>query len=227
MNKKIIKKKTMLFLWLLIFNILLGNSNPIETLKTNILKKEITKDFIKDKEIKPDIVATLIGDEYGNIYFGENINKIHPLASLTKLVTNMVVLDEIKKGTITLDDTIIMTKKIAKIGGSKIKVNIGDELKVSDLMKASIIQSANNATYALAYHAANGDYDLFIKKMNDKMKQLGLENEVKLYTPAGLPDRMTKKKMDVGTIKGMYIIMLEAMKYPEILNFSSMKETTM
>ncbi len=238
-------------MWLLIINMALGNTVKEEEQNKSIVTTEIRGieeekseeekieeekieeekieeekiEEIKIEEVEEDVVAALIGDENGNVYYGENIDKVHPYASLTKLVTIMVVFDEIRVGRIKLKDKIEISEKISKIGGSKIKVKKGDVLTVEELIKASLIRSANNATYALADYVTDGNYDAFIKKMSKKVKSIGLENIVKLYSPAGLPDRITKKKMDIGTAYGVYKIMLEVMKYPEILEITKIKET--
>ena len=235
------KKRIFVFMWLLIINMALGNTVKEEEQNKSIVTTEIRGieeekseeekieevkiEEVKIEEVEEDVVAALIGDENGNVYYGENIDKVHPYASLTKLVTIMVVFDEIRVGRIKLKDKIEISEKISKIGGSKIKVKKGDVLTVEELIKASLIRSANNATYALADYVTDGNYDAFIKKMSKKVKSIGLENIVKLYSPAGLPDRITKKKMDIGTAYGVYKIMLEVMKYPEILEITKIKET--
>lgn len=175
------------------------------------------------KQNIPNYRSYLVGDTKGNIYFEKNGAKEYPLASVTKVMTIMVTLDEVRKGNIGLYDEVPIDWEIVSVGGSIIPVKSGDKVLLIDLLKAAAIKSANNAAYALAKHAGKGSIDNFVQMMNAKAKSLGLENELEFHTPAGLPDYMTKKKMDVGSAEGIYKMTLEALKYPEYLAIARQK----
>lgn len=180
------------------------------------------------EEIKPEIApykAILLGDERGKVYYSENITKLYPLASITKMMTIMVTFDEIDKGNIKLTDKIRVSKKTAEIGGSRIDMKGGDIYTLEDLLKATAIHSANNAAYAIAEYVSRGNVDNFIKKMNKKAEEIGAEKELKFYTPNGLPPYMTKKEMDIGSAKGIYLMSIAAEKYKKYMELASMKET--
>ena len=148
---------------------------------------------------------------------------IHPLASVTKVMTIMVVFDEIEKGRVKLTDKVKISTKVASIGGSRIYMKRGDIFTLEDLIKATGIYSANNAAYAIAEYVSNGDIDSFIKKMNKKAKEIGAEGELEFHTPNGLPPHMTKKGMDIGTAKGIYKMSIAAEKYKKYMEIASMK----
>lgn len=171
----------------------------------------------------PNYRSYLIGDTKGNIYFEKNAKREYPLASVTKVMTIMVVLDEVRKGNIGLYDEVPIDWEIVSVGGSIIPVKSGDRVILLDLLKAAAIKSANNAAYALAKHAGKGSVQRFVGMMNEKAKTLGLENELEFHTPAGLPDNMTRKKLDMGTAEGIYKMTLEALKYPEYLAIARQK----
>ncbi len=176
-----------------------------------------------NKEEKPPYKAILLGDDKGKIYYSENADMIHPLASVTKVMTIMVVFDEIEKERVKLTDKVKISTKVASIGGSRIYMKRGDIFTLEDLIKATAIYSANNAAYAIAEYVSNGDIDSFIKKMNKKAKDIGAEGELGFHTPNGLPPHMTKKGMDIGTAKGIYKMSIAAEKYKKYMEIASMK----
>lgn len=170
--------------------------------------------------------AILLGDDKGKIYYSENIDEKYPLASLTKMMTLMVTFDQLEKGSIKMKDKIKVSKKAAQTGGSRIPMKEGEVYTLEDLIKATAIYSANNAAYAIAEYIGKGDVDNFVKMMNKKSADLGLEKELEFYTPAGLPSDMTKKGMDAGTARGIYKLSLEAAKNKKYMEIASTKETT-
>jgi D-alanyl-D-alanine carboxypeptidase (penicillin-binding protein 5/6) len=93
-----------------------------------------------------------------------------PIASLTKLMTVLVTLDHA-----TWNDVVRVRSDAAKVGESTVNLRAGERLTVGDLVKAALIQSANDAADALADYVSHGDQKAFIAMMNDKAKQLGLE----------------------------------------------------
>lgn len=187
----------------------------------------LAKETEGKKEIKaelPAYKAILLGDDRGRVYYSENIDKMHPLASVTKVMTIMVAFDEIDKGTVKLTDKVKVSKKAAETGGSRIAMKEGNIYTLEDLIKATAIYSANNAAYAIAEHISKGNVDNFIKKMNKKAEEIGAKKELKFCTPNGLPSHMTKKGMDEGTAKGVYMMSMAAEKYEKYMEIASMKE---
>ena len=177
---------------------------------------------MENKNYKSYILAT---DE-GKIVSEENSRILYPLASVTKMMTLMVVYDAIDSGEISKKDRVVIDGETAKIGGSRIWMGVGQKILVDDLIKATAVHSANNAAYALAKYVGKGSVDSFVKRMRVKAKELGIEDEVKFYTPSGLPSDMTGKKMDIGSAYGIYKIsaeVLENPKYNEYINVASKK----
>lgn len=169
--------------------------------------------------------AILLGDEYGNIYYQENIDTLFPLASVTKMMSLAVVYDELEKGSIKYDDKVTITKDIENIGGSSIWLKEGMEITVLDLIKATAIYSANNAVTALGRYVGYGDEDKFVNMMNEKAKEYGIENQVSFYTPSGLPTHMTNKNMDIGCARGLYQLGINVEKIDDYIKIASMKES--
>lgn len=169
--------------------------------------------------------GALIGDLNGNIFYSKNADNIYPLASVTKMMTLMVTFDEIKAGRVSLKDKVKITKDVVNLGGSGIPLKTGQIFILEDLIKASAIHSANNATYAIAKHVGKGSIPKFITMMNKKAERLGLQKDIKYFTPAGLPTRMTKQPMDSGTVRAIYKLSIEALKYKKYLEIAGIKST--
>jgi D-alanyl-D-alanine carboxypeptidase (penicillin-binding protein 5/6) len=103
-----------------------------------------------------------------------------PIASITKLMTVLVALERVKLG-----DVVTVQREAAEVGESSIDLHAGDRLTVRDLVEAALIQSANDAAYALATYAGGGDVESFVAAMNEKARELGLR-DTHFVRPDGL-----------------------------------------
>ena len=176
-------------------------------------------------ELPDNFRAVVVGDTKGNIIFAKDADTMYPLASVTKMMSLMVTFDEINAGNISLSDSVRISKNPLKYGGSGIPLKAGQIFILEDLIKASAVYSANNATYAIAEYVGNGSVFGFVAKMNKKLKELGLQNEIRYHTPAGLPTRVTKQPMDEGTARGIYKLSIEALKYKKYIEIAGIKKT--
>ena len=113
------------------------------------------------------------------IIWGKNENVKKAMASTTKIMTAIVVLENCN-----LNDEVIISKKAAGIGGSKLKLNDGDKITVEGLLYGLLLKSGNDTAIALAEHTA-GSVEEFANMMNKKAKELGLNN-TNFVTPHGL-----------------------------------------
>ena len=176
-------------------------------------------------ELPDNFRAVIVGDTKGNVIFAKDADTMYPLASVTKMMSLMVTFDEINAGNISLTDSVRISKNPLKYGGSGIALKAGQMFVLEDLIKASAVYSANNATYAIAEYVGNGSVFSFVAKMNRKLKELGLQNEIRYHTPAGLPTRVTKQPMDEGTARGIYKLSIEALKYKKYIEIAGIKST--
>jgi len=126
--------------------------------------------------------ALAIDMNSNEILFEQDANKRMPIASLTKLMTLLIVLEDNK-----LNETVLISQKSATVEGSTMYLRVGEEISVRNLIYGAIINSANDAAIALAEHNA-GSTELFVKKMNQKAKNLGLLN-THFANPVGLDDQ--------------------------------------
>ena len=150
-------------------------------------------------------VIKFIATTDGNVLKEKMSRQKHPIASLTKVMNILVALDQVDRGNAKLDDKVCFTQQIVNMGGSWLNAKAGDCYTLKDLLRAEIIYSANNAAYLVAHHISKGNLDNFVKLMNDKARELGM-NDTRYYTPAGLPTSMTNKNMDISTAYDMYLL---------------------
>ena len=176
-------------------------------------------------ELPNNFRAVIVGDTKGNVIFAKDADTMYPLASVTKMMSLMVTFDEINAGNISLNDSVRISKNPLKYGGSGIALKAGQMFVLEDLIKASAVYSANNATYAIAEYVGKGSVFSFVTKMNRKLKDYGLQNEIRYHTPAGLPTRVTKQPMDEGTARGIYKLSIEALKYKKYIEIAGIKST--
>lgn len=154
--------------------------------------------------------ALLVNYDNGKVLYAKNSEMTQPIASLSKLVAAMVVLDN----TADLNQTMAISKDDA-YRSSFTRLRQGWQLSLYDLLHASLMASDNRATRALA-RAISGNYDDFVVKMNDKVKSLGLESTV-FYDPTGLDSRNVSNAHEVA------LILHAAYKYPMIASITSKK----
>lgn len=153
-------------------------------------------------EIAAEKGAVLMADDRFFLYT-EKADKPQPIASITKLMTAMVFLDN-NPG---WDQTYVITEA-DKIEGGRLNLFLGDEVTLKDLFYTSLVASDNGATIALV-HASGLSEEEFVKKMNDKAAALGLK-QTAFSDPIGLSEN------DISTAREVALMAQAAFKRPEI-----------
>ncbi len=172
----------------------------------------------KAEELLPNAKnGLLIEASTGEILYEKNKNEKVSVASMTKMVAQIIILENIEKGTLTWDEKIKVSSNAAGMGGSQIWLQPGEEMTVRDLMKGITMASANDATVAMAERIA-GTEDAFVKQMNDKVKELGLKN-THFVNPTGLDE-----ENHYSSAYDMGLIAKELLKHEQILEFSKVYE---
>lgn len=162
--------------------------------------------------------AILIEQDTGTILYEKNIHEKLPPASMTKIMTMLLIMEALEDGKIQLDEKVVTSEYAASMGGSQIFLEPGEEMTVRELLLAVAIASANDASVALAEKIA-GSEELFVKMMNDKVNELGLENTL-FQNTTGLP-----AKDHYSTAYDMAMIAKELLKYEEITEFTKVYES--
>jgi serine-type D-Ala-D-Ala carboxypeptidase (penicillin-binding protein 5/6) len=184
-------------------------------------------DFTKPFESKfKDYKAVMLVDLTNNrVFYEQNAYSTLEIASVTKMMPMLLVVEEMEKGRLSLSDTLTASTAASKIGGSQIYLREWEKMTVEDLFKAVVIKSANDATTVLAERiGGQGGMDLFIKMMNSRAKQLGMNN-THFDFPHGLPPSKKNKaknmKPNTSTCYDLVLLAEELLKYPVILKYSS------
>lgn len=119
--------------------------------------------------------ALLMEAQTGKVLYEKNSHEKRPCASITKVMTLLLVMEALDSGKIKLTDSVTASEHAASMGGSDIWLKPGESMSVDDMLKATVIASANDAAVALAEYVA-GSEDEFIQQMNEKAKELGMKD---------------------------------------------------
>lgn len=171
------------------------------------------------EEIIPGAVSGILIDaDSGKVIFEKNKNKKVAMASLTKMMSQIIILEEIEKGNIKWDDIVVVSKNAQDMGGSQIYIEMGEKISIRDLMKGISMASGNDATVMMA-EVISGNEEKFVERMNKKAKELGLKN-TKFVNCTGLDE-----EGHYSTAYDLSIIARElVINHPSILEFSSLYE---
>ena len=174
--------------------------------------------FALDDPISNAKSGILMEASTGKIIFKKNINERLSVASMTKMVAQIIILEKQESGKIKWNDVVTVSKNAADMGGSQIYIAEGEKISIEDLMKGISMASGNDATVAMAEYIA-GSEEKFVELMNKKVKELGLKNTV-FKNSTGLDE-----EGHFSSAYDMAIIARELVtKHPDIFKFSSMYE---
>lgn len=121
--------------------------------------------------------AVLMEASTGKILFEKNPHEKRPCASITKVMTLILVFEAIDSGKLKLSDQITASEHAASMGGSDIWLEEGESMSADDMIKATVVASANDAAVALA-EQISGSEEAFVQQMNQKAKKLGMKDTV-------------------------------------------------
>lgn len=139
-----------------------------------------------DADLAPNAVsAVLIDRDTGAILYEKNGHKALPPASITKVMTMLLIMEALDRGEIKLTDKVRTSEYAASMGGSQIFLEPGEEMSVEDMLKGIALASGNDASVAMAEHLA-GTEKAFVEKMNARAKQLGMDDTT-FMNSNGLP----------------------------------------
>ncbi len=171
-----------------------------------------------DTSLIPNATAGILMDATtGEIIFEKNKDEQVAVASMTKMVAQIIILEQIEAGKIKWTDKVTASANASGMGGSQIYLTTGEEMTVEDMMKGISMASANDATVAMAEFIAGSEVE-FVEMMNKKVKEFGLKNtHFKNCTGLDEDDHYS-------SAYDMAIIARELLKHEKILEFSSVYE---
>ncbi len=167
----------------------------------------------KSIEVKSNILMNL---DTGEVIKENNAYEHLSPASVTKLMSILLILEAIDSGKIELTDEVVTTETAVSKGGSQIWLEVGEKMSVNDLFKAVVIASANDACTLLGEYVAGSD-SAFVDMMNQKVKTLGLKNS-HFENCTGLDDEITNH---YSCAYDLAVIAKEVMKHKLILKYST------
>ncbi|MBE6160196.1 MAG: D-alanyl-D-alanine carboxypeptidase [Lactobacillales bacterium] len=161
--------------------------------------------------------AILIEATTGKIIFEKNSHEKLAPASMTKIMSMLLIMENIDKGVISWDDTVTTSENASSMGGSQILLETGEQMSVYDMFKGIAVASGNDAVVALAEYIA-GSEEEFVNMMNKKAKELGLKDTV-FKNPHGLDTAN-----HYSSAYDMAFIAKELVKYEKVFEFTSIYE---
>ncbi|MDD6728623.1 MAG: D-alanyl-D-alanine carboxypeptidase [Eubacteriales bacterium] len=168
-----------------------------------------------DTEIKAKSSILMCMDTKDVIKENNSYEHLSP-ASVTKIMTILLIMEAIDSGHISLDDMVTASENAVSKGGSQIWLEVGEQMSVNDLLKAVIIASANDACTALGEYVAGSD-SAFVDNMNERAEQLGLSN-THFENCTGLDDSVTNH---YSCAYDLAVIACEVMKHDLVKEYST------
>lgn len=160
--------------------------------------------------------SVLMCIDTGEVVYEDNADERRSPASVTKIMSILLMLEAIDSGKISLDDEVSATETAQSMGGSQIWLEVGETMTVDELLKAVIIASANDACTALGEYIA-GSTTAFVKMMNDRAAELGLAN-THFENCTGLDD---DTENHYSTAYDLAVIACEVMQYELVQEYST------
>lgn len=165
-------------------------------------------------DLTPNAKSSILMDvDSGTIIYEKNIHEKVPPASITKIMTMLLIMEAIDQKKISLDEMVTASERAASMGGSQIFLEAGEQMTVRDLLKGIALASGNDASVALAEKIA-GSEEMFVQMMNERARQLGMKN-TNFVNSSGLP-----APNHYSTAHDIAIMSRELLKFEEITEFT-------
>ena len=162
--------------------------------------------------------AILIDYDTKEVLYGKDENKRTSVASLTKMMGLILIMEKIEEGSLKTSEIITVSQNAKEMGGTQLWLEEGEKISVDDLLKGITMASANDAMVAMA-ERVSGTEEAFVKKMNEKARKLGLKN-TNFVNCTGFDEEGA-----YSTAYDMSLIASELLKYPKILDYTSKYES--
>ena len=173
----------------------------------------------------PYVGAISVDAATGRVLFEDKADAEAYPASVTKLMTLLLVMEDVKAGKYGYDDKVEATADAYRSEPSWVGIKVGEKMSVRDLCAALMVESANDAAIVLGVHSA-GSFEAFVARMNARAAELGMKN-TKYYNPNGLPPnagrRYPWKSFNVSTARDQMILARALVTKPEVLALTSIK----
>ncbi len=173
---------------------------------------------VKAEDLAPNSEsAILLETSTGKVLFEKNADKKLAPASMTKVMSMLLIMEAIDSNKISFDDDVVISDNASSMGGSQIFLQTGEKYKVSELLKGIAVASGNDAVVAMA-EKVSGSVSAFVEAMNSRATALGLKN-THFDNPHGL-----ESSNHYTTARDMSVMATELLKHEKILEFTSIYE---
>lgn len=166
--------------------------------------------------------AYVIETSTKQVLLAENEHRALPTASMAKMMTLLITMEEIKSGNLKYETPVTVSARASKMGGSQVYLRAGSVWPVKNLIIATMVQSANDAAQALAEQIA-GSSESFADMMNARAQELGLTHS-QFYDPHGLPNPEDPARVDTMCPHDLAVLGMEVMKYPFLAALAKVPE---
>lgn len=180
------------------------------------VNKLVAKTNVLDLKAKS---AVLMDAASGKILSEKNSHENLSIASVTKVMSMLLVMEAIDSGKLSFNDKVSVSESAAGMGGSQAYIEAGEEFTVTEMLKALAIHSSNDVTVALA-EKISGSEETFVADMNKKAEELGMK-ETQFFDCTGLNDDGHSSANDVALMSRELIV-----KHPKILEFTGIRHDT-
>ncbi|HIQ59261.1 MAG TPA: D-alanyl-D-alanine carboxypeptidase [Candidatus Merdivicinus intestinavium] len=182
-----------------------------EAVPTQTEEAVVTEAQARDVPAKSAVLMDAGG---GQLLFEKNAHEQMPPASITKIMTMLLVMEALEDGSIRYTDSVVCSEHAAEMGGSQIWLEPGEEMTVEELLKAAAVNSANDASMALAEYVA-GSEEAFVARMNERAAELGMKDTV-FRNPTGLDE-----EGHVTTAYDIALMSRELLRHEDITRFTT------
>lgn len=203
--------------WIISFTILL---TPLTARGQNESANESTQENSGQQTESADLIqapsGVLMEAQTGTVIYQKDLDTRRSPASITKIMTLILIFDALEKGNLKLDDIVTTSAYAKSMGGSQVFLEEGETQKVETLIKCIVIASGNDASVAMAEHICGSEQE-FVRHMNERATELGMKN-THFEDCCGLTDSSNH----YTTARDIAIMSRELItKYPKILEYSS------
>lgn len=212
-------------IWVLVFLRTPTESRTTEFFLPKLLRKNISSvcdSIIGD--LKYDIEAGMgLNLLTGEIFWEKSSSKPCRIASLTKLMVVLLVMEKVDEGNLRLSQLITVTPEATRMGGSQVYLKEGERFRLDELLKSMLICSANDCSYLVAQYLG-GTEENFVRMMNAKARSMGL-NDTYFFNSTGLPPPKNKNGAhNVSSCIDIANIAMRVIEYPEVIKWASTTE---
>lgn len=185
---------------------------PVFSADDYLIDPPVSEVFALEDEVA---AAILIEAESGEVLFEVNPDERLPIASVTKIMTLLLVMEALDEGSIALTDTVVVSDRAASMGGSQAFMEPGERMSVNDMLKAITVSSCNDAAVAMAEHLAGSESE-FVSRMNKRAEELGMTS-TEFVNCTGLDDN----EMHYSSARDVALMSRALLSHPKIFDYTT------